>query len=135
MDCDRLENYPQPIITELDKTSKRGFAVELEFMAKDSSLQSAEGGAEALEIVKQCAIKKVNGTEFEKLAKIWNWEEEPSMVPFGPRDGMPETEYVGYMAELTSPGPPNVIFGQTGIVDVAYPGERTGWISWTLPTI
>jgi len=119
MDCNRLEDYPQPHITELDKTSKRGFAVELEFMAKDSSLQSAEGGAEALEIVKQCAIKKVNGTEFEKLAEIWNWEEEPSMVPFGPRDGMPESEYVGYMAELTSPGPPNVLFGQTGIADVA----------------
>jgi len=69
--------------------------------------------------VRRCAAKKVMGTEFEKLAKIWNWEEEPSMVPFGPRDNMPESEYVGLMAELTSPGPPNVLFGNEGMADVA----------------
>jgi len=119
MDCSRLDWFPAPVIPDLEKTSKRGFAVELEFMAKNSSLSTAEGGPEALEIVRQCAAKKVMGTEFEKLAKIWNWEEEPSMVPFGPRDNMPESEYVGLMAELTSPGPPHVLFGQEGIADVA----------------
>eukprot|EP00406_Dinophysis_acuminata_P039132 CAMPEP_0179375750 /NCGR_PEP_ID=MMETSP0797-20121207/87962_1 /TAXON_ID=47934 /ORGANISM="Dinophysis acuminata, Strain DAEP01" /LENGTH=631 /DNA_ID=CAMNT_0021091763 /DNA_START=23 /DNA_END=1915 /DNA_ORIENTATION=- len=119
MDCDRLESYPAPLISDLEKTSKRGFAVELEFMAKNSSMKAAEGGPEALEVVRQCAVKKVAGTEFARLAEIWNWEEEPSMVPFGPRDGMPASEYVGLMAELTSPGPPHVLFGQEGIADVA----------------
>jgi len=118
MDCSQLESYPAPIVQDMDRTSKRGFAIELEFMAKDSKLEGAFGGPEALEIVRKCAGRKVNGTEFDKLNTIWNWMEEPSMVPFGPRDEMPEREYVGHMAELTSPGPPNVLFGQQGIADV-----------------
>lgn len=34
MDCSKLEEYPAPVIPDLEYTSKRGFAVELEFMAK-----------------------------------------------------------------------------------------------------
>jgi len=117
MDCSQIESFPETMYFDFSKTSTRGFAIELEFLAKDGSLTNAVGGAEPLEKVKKCAMQKVKGTGFP--LETWNWEQEPSMVPFGPRDGVPESEYVGLMAELTSPGPPNVLFGQSGMRDVA----------------
>jgi len=118
-DCSKLESFPDPVIVNFSRSSNRAFAIELEFLAKDGELKEAKGGPEALEEVKKCAIQKVVGTEFEQLANVWNWEEEPSMVPYGPRDNVPESEYYGLMAELTSPGPPVALFGQQGMVDVA----------------
>jgi len=74
----------------------------------------------------ECVDQKVEGTDFhEALSKHWNWEVEEAMIPFSPHDGVDPSESVGYMVELTSPGPPKgtntdgVLLGDAGIRDVA----------------
>lgn len=66
---------------------------------------------------------KLHGTEFgDGKWRTWNWEEEPSMLPFTKREVSDPGEYGGRMAELTSPGPGpsggGVLLGQQGLTDV-----------------
>merc|ERR1712232_909944 len=122
MDCGKITSFPEPVV----KTkSKMGFAVELEFMAKDDRLKEPVFNEPALTAVKQCVDRKVEGTDFyQALSEHWNWEWEPAMIPFSANDGVDPSESVGYMVELTSPGPPKgtntdgVLLGDAGIRDV-----------------
>merc|ERR1712048_814162 len=72
-----------------------------------------------------CVDQKVSGTDFhEALSQHWNWEWEPAMIPFLAKDGVGPSESVGYMVELTSPGPPKgsnkdgVLLGRKGMMDM-----------------
>jgi hypothetical protein len=118
VDCSKIRSFPKPIVS-LARTSNRGFAVELEFMAKDNTLKVPAFGEPALERVKTCVDQKVAGSAFTSLSSRWNWEVEEAMEPFKKRDGVGKGEYVGWMVELTSPGPPSVLAGDEGIRDVA----------------
>merc|ERR1712048_1216676 len=75
--------------------------------AKDDHLKEPIFDEVALRTVKQCVDRKVKGTDFyQALSEHWNWEWEPAMIPFSAKDGVGPSESVGYMVELTSPGPP-----------------------------
>merc|ERR1712048_621365 len=94
--------------------------------AKDDHLKEPIFDEVALTTVKQCVDRKVEGTDFyQALSEHWNWEWEPAMIPFSAKDGVGPSESVGYMVELTSPGPPKgtnkdgVLLGNKGIRDVA----------------
>jgi hypothetical protein len=122
MDCSKITSFPEPIVKI---KSQMGFAVELEFMAKDDRLKQPTYGEVALATVKQCVDRKVQGTDFyQALSEHWNWEVEEAMIPFDVKDGVGPSEYVGHMVELTSPGPPKgtnkdgVLLGNKGIRDV-----------------
>lgn len=122
-DIDEMDCAPMPADVErsavLPVLTNRGFAVEIEFMARDTSLTTGIFGQDALDKVHLCMDEKLSGTRFgDTIWKQWNWEEEPSMVPFGPRDTADKREYGGRMAELTTPGPPHVLLGQQGLNDV-----------------
>lgn len=82
-------------------------------------MTSGAYGPEALAKVRSCVDAKVRGTDLEQTIGSWHWEEEDAMIPFTPRDTDDAGEYGGYMAELTSPGPPQVLLGQTGVDQVA----------------
>merc|ERR1712048_1541151 len=93
--------------------------------AKDDHLKEPIFDEVALRTVKQCVDRKVEGTDFyQALSEHWNWEEEDATIPFKAKDGVAPSEYVGYMVELTSPGPPKgtnkdgVLLGNKGIRDV-----------------
>jgi hypothetical protein len=122
MDCSKVMSFPEPVVKI---KSNMGFAVELEFMAKDDRLKEPLFDEFALATVKKCVDRKVAGTDFyQALSEHWNWEWEPAMVPFSAKDGVGPSESVGYMVELTSPGPPKgtnkdgVLLGDKGIRDV-----------------
>jgi len=117
-DCGKVRSFPKALVS-MTHTSQRGFAVELEFMAKDDSLKQVVFGKPALAKVKACVDQKVSGSVFTSLIDKWNWEVEEAMAPFSKKDGVPKSEWVGWMVELTSPGPPSVLFGDTGMTDVA----------------
>jgi hypothetical protein len=122
MDCSKITSFPEPVVKI---NSKMGFAVELEFMAKNDTLKEPMFDELALTTVKQCVDRKVDGTDFyQALSEHWNWEKEEAMIPFNAKDGVAPSETVGYMVELTSPGPPKgtnkdgVLLGNDGIRDV-----------------
>jgi hypothetical protein len=116
MDCSQIE-LPRSMLNFSD-TSNRGFAIEIEFAARDTSLKEPVYYTAALSKVRQCVNKKLAGSALQMEGR-WHWEPEDAMIPFTARDTADQGEYVGLMAELTSPGPPQVLLGQQGIDDVA----------------
>jgi len=116
MDCSEID-LPTSMLN-LSDTSNRGFAIEIEFAARDTSLSKPVYYDAALSKVRKCVNEKLAGTSLQMEGK-WHWEPEDAMIPFTPRDTADKGEYVGLMAELTSPGPPQVLLGQQGMDDVA----------------
>lgn len=116
MDCSKV-SLPDSMLN-FTGTSNRGFAIEIEFSARSASLSKPVYYDRALTKVRQCVNEKLAGSRLQ-LEGRWHWEPEDAMIPFTPRDTSDPKEYVGYMAELTSPGPPEVLLGQQGIDDVA----------------